>query len=287
MSECKIFCGFPQSGVDIHRLADIAKLSAHAAHTVKPNPALRDVLLEPIERQPQVVAHVLAAASREKFRRIDWGICAESDIASHNGEFDLLVVREANVGPTVSRSKKVIDATKEALGEDFRDFLRALSVAEAKSRKHARRGHEPILAQQAEHAQEALGEAGAVVAVQKHDLRDDRAEFGAACALVLVTKRHQVLRMLGRALADLGLGGIRDKPTVRVESVQVFPSGDKLVTLAQMLGRRIGKEGGDGNLQVAVVGHHEVDSSDFLLRLKGKVRKLSGTKFGCGFGVSA
>ena len=96
-----------------------------------------------------------------------------------------------------------------------------------------------------------------------------------------------MLRVLGRSLANLGLGGIRDKPTVRVESVQVFPSGDKLVTLAQMLGRRIGKEGGDGNLQVAVVGHHGVDSSDFLLRLKGKVRKLSGTKFGCGFDVSA
>ena len=163
MSECKIFCGFPQSGVDIHGLPDIAKLSAHAAHTVKPNPALRHVLLEPIERQPQVVAHVLAAASREKFRRIDLRICAESDIASDDSKLDLLVVRQLDIGPAVSRAQKVIDATKEAIGENLRDFLCRLRMAEAEGREHRGGSHQAVLAQQAEHAQEALREAGAVV----------------------------------------------------------------------------------------------------------------------------
>ena len=285
MSECKIFCGFPQSGVDVHRLADIAKLSAHALHPVKADAALSDVLLEPIERQPQVVAHVLAAASRKKLGRIDRGIVAKADVACHDCEFDLLVVRESNVGPAVSRAKKAIDATKEAIGENLRDFLRALSVAEAEGREHRGGSHQAILAQQAEHAQEALGEASAVVRVEEHDLRDDATEFGTACALVLVAQRDKVLRVLGRSLADLCLSGFSDCPAVRIEGLQVFLGADELIPFGQMLGGSGSKEGGDAGGEI--VGHHEVDSSDFLLRLKGKVRKLSGTKFGCGFDVSA
>lgn len=285
VSECKIFCGFPKSGVDIHRLADIAKLSAHAAHTVEPNAALRHVLLEPIERQPQVVAHVLAATSREKFRRIDLRICAESDIASDNGKLDLLVVRQLDIGPAVSRRKKAIDATEEPIRENFRDFLRALSVTEAEGREHRGGSHQPILAQQAEHAQESLREAGPVVRVQEHDLRDDASEFRTACTLVLMAQGDEVLRVLGRSLADLRLSSISDCPAVRIEGLQVFLGADKLVTLREMLGGSGSKEGGDAGGEI--VGHHGVNSSNFLLRLKGKVRKLSGTKFGGGFDVSA
>ena len=261
MSEREIFCGFPQSGVYIHRLADIAQLARHPAHAVEANPALRHVLLEPIERQPQVVAHVLAAASRQKFRRIDLRICAESDIASHNGKLDLLVMRQIDIGPAVSRAQKVIDATEEPVSEHFGDLLRALSVAETEGREHRGGSHQAILAQQAEHAQEALREAGAVVRVEEHDLRDDRTEFGTACALVLVAQGDKVLGMLGRTLADLCLGGISDCPAVRIEGLQVFLGADKLVTLGQMLGRSGSKEGGDAGGEI--VGHHGVDSSKF------------------------
>ena len=263
VGEREIFCGFPQSGVDIHRLADIAQLARHPAHAVEANPALGDVFLEPIERQPQVVAHVLAAASGEKLGRIDRGIFAESDIASDDSKVDLLFARQLDIGPAVSRAQKVIDATEEPIGEDFRDLLCRLRMAEAEGRKHRGRSHQPILAQQAEHAQEALGQTRAVVAVQEHDLRDDRAEFGTACALVLVAQGHQVLRVLGRSLADLCLGSISDKPTVRVEGLQVFLGADELVTLGEVFRRSGSKEGGDGNLKVAVVGHHGVDSSNF------------------------
>ena len=272
MGEREIFRSFPQSGVDIYGLPDVAQLTAHAAHPVESDPALRHVLLEPIERQPKVVALVLAAASRQKFRRIDLGICAESDIASDDSKVDLLFARQLDIGPTVSRAQKVIDATEEPIGEDFRDLLCRLRMAEAEGRKHRGRSHEAILAQQTEHAQEALRQAGAVVRVEEQDLRNDATELGTGRALVLVAQRDEVLGVLRATLANLCLGSISDCPAVRIEGLQVFLGADKLIPLGQMLGRRRCEEGGDAGGEI--VGHHGVDSSDFLLRLKGKVRKV-------------
>ena len=274
VGERKIFCDLPQSGVDINRLGDISQLARHAAHPVIPNAALRDVLLQAVERQPQVVA-LIGCATRDKERhRIDRGSLTEAEIASRNGKLDLLVVRQLDSRPVVGGFQKHIDLGKEAIGEDIRDILRALRVPELERREHRSCSHEPVLAHQAEEAANTAHKARSVVRVEEVNLRDDATKLGTDRAVVLVAQRHQVLRMLGRSLANASLGRLGDEPASGIEGFQVFLGRNELVTVGHALARSCGEEGGDSILKVAVVGVHAVDSSKFLLRLKRKVRKV-------------
>ena len=287
VGERKILCDLPQSGVDIHRLGDIAKLAGLSAHPVESDAALRDVFLQAIERQPQVIARIGCATGNEERHRIDRGILTEAKIAGRNGKLDLLVVRQLDARPVVGGFQKHIDLGKEAIGEDFRDILCRLRVPELERREERGRSHQPVAAHHAEEAADAANEARAVVRVEKVDLRDDRAKLGTDCAVVLVAQGDEVLRVLGRTLANPSLGRIGNEPATGIEGFQVFLGRNELVTVGHALAGGGGEEGRDSILKVAVVGVHVVDSSKFLLRLKGKVRKVCGTKFALRFVVSA
>jgi len=274
VGERKIFRDLPQSGVDIHRLRDIAKLTGLAAHAVKPDAALRYVLLQAVKRQPKVVALIGRATGDKERHRIDRRILTEANIASRNGKLDLLVVRQLDTCPGVGSIKEHIDLGKEPIGKDIGDILRALSVPELERREHASSGHEAVLAHQAEEAADATNERSAVVRVEEVDLWDDASKLGTNRAVVLVAQGDEVLCMLGRTLADASLGRISDDPASGIEGFQVFLGRNELVTVGHALARGGGEEGRDSILQVAVVGVHAVDSSNFPLRLKGKVRKV-------------
>ena len=271
VGEREIFCGLPQSGVDINRLGDIAKLAGLSAHTVEPDTTLRDVLLQAVERQPQVVALIGSATGSEKRHRIDRGMLTEAKIASGNGKLDLLVMRQIDAGPVVGGFQEHIDLGKEAIGENLRDILCRLRVPELERREERGCSHQPVAAYHAEDAADAAHKARAVVTVEEVDLGDNATQLGTNRAVVLVAQRDEVLRMLGRTLANLSLGRISDNPATGIEGFQVFLGADELVTVAHALARGRGEEGRNAILKVSV---HVSDSSKFLLRLKGKVRKV-------------
>lgn len=273
VGEREILRDLPQSGVDIHRLGDIAEFPRLAAHTVEPDTALRDVLLEPVEGQPQVVA-LIGCATRDKERhRIDRRSLTEAEIASRNGKLDLLVSRQVDARPVVGGFQKHIDLGKESIGEDIRDILRALRVPELERREHRSCSHEPVLADNAEEAANTAHKARAVVRVEEVDLRRDATKLGTDRAVVLVAQGDEVLGMLRATLADASLGRISDDPASGIEGFQVFLGRNELVTVGHALARSCGEEGGDSILKVAVVGVHAVDSRFFLLRFNSKSQK--------------
>ena len=252
-------CG-PKFRIVVDIVRNIGNGTAHAAHPVEANAALRDIFLNTVERQPEVVPVVCGTAGHIERKRIDWGICAEPNIASGNRKIQRLLFVERSVSPLVRRLDQTIRADKEVFGENVGGFLGRAIVQERLRHKLTRRGHQAVGADHAEHAEQERHAASAVVGVDERDLRDDRTEVRALCAVILVAQRDEVLRVLGRALAGINLPSIHNEPATAIEGVQVFLGAHELVTLAPRFVRSGGKEGGDGGLEIGEVAHG-VDSS--------------------------
>lgn len=252
-------CG-PKFRIVVDIVRNIGNGTAHATHPVEANAALRDIFLNTVERQPEAVPVICGTACHIERKRIDRRIRAESDIASGNRKIQRLLFVERDASPLVRRLDQTIRADKEVFGENVGGFLGRAIVQERLRHKLARGGHEPVGADHAEHTVKERHAARSVVGVDERDLRHYGAQVRTGRPVVLVTQRHEVLRVLGRRLARVHLTGVHDEPATAIEGIEVFLGAHELVTLAPRFVRGGGKEGGDGGLEIGEVAH-VVDSS--------------------------